>query len=115
METSAAQNVFDTPELLESILLQLPCLQLFTAQRVSTSWHGTVLGSPRLQEAVFLRLTRPILRLKNASADSTFCASNGNFCYIDPESTAASVYHLLSAETEYVHLNPFPLKILSHG
>lgn len=49
-----ALQVFNTVELLESILLHLPTKDVLLAQRVSKSWKGTVTGSLRLQKALFL-------------------------------------------------------------
>lgn len=116
METRAAvYAVFDIPELLEAILLELPCLQLFTAQRVAPSWLGAVASSSKLQKAMFLRQSRPMLGSPRASADEPVRALNEELRHIDPKASAAHVYDLLTAETEHVYLNPFLLKILCDG
>nr|POF18497.1 hypothetical protein CFP56_63041 [Quercus suber] len=51
--SSAANAVFDTVELLESILLHLPMKDLLLSQRVSRAFRMTVLGSRVLQQALF--------------------------------------------------------------
>ena len=108
MNAPAAQAILGAPELLEAILLQIPCLQLFTTQRVSKSWHAAAVSSPRLQGAMFLRPTRPPLGPKNSANGKG--APNQIVGYINPEATALSVYNLLSAASEHVYLNPFLLR-----
>ena len=49
------QAVFNTAELLEAILLQIPTKQLFTIRRVSKQFRDTVDSSVKLQEEMFLR------------------------------------------------------------
>lgn len=49
------QAVFNTAELLEAILLEIPMKQLFTIRRVSKQFRDTVNSSVRLQEEMFLR------------------------------------------------------------
>lgn len=54
--TSAARDaVFNTAELLESILVYLEPKNVFVLQRVCFRFQETIAGSPRLQEAMFLR------------------------------------------------------------
>lgn len=48
--TSPTSMVLSTIELLESIILQLPCKDVLLAQRVSKSWNATISGSLRLQK-----------------------------------------------------------------
>lgn len=43
------------PELLETILLQLPCLKIFTFQRISKFWKAIIGGSVALQTALWLQ------------------------------------------------------------
>lgn len=50
----AAFKVFHTIELVECILLQLPIRDVLQIQRVSKTCCGTVLGSIKLQRALFL-------------------------------------------------------------
>ncbi|KAL6885660.1 hypothetical protein GGI43DRAFT_419052 [Trichoderma evansii] len=52
---SSVQNVLNSPELLEQILLQVDMRTLLTsAQRVSQAWHRMVYKSPLLQQHLFL-------------------------------------------------------------
>jgi hypothetical protein len=50
----AAWKTFNTPELLEKILLHLPLHDIFTSMRVSRVFRNTVSGSPSLQRKMFL-------------------------------------------------------------
>lgn len=52
--SSAALQVFDTVELLESIILLLPCKDALLSQRISKTWKLTVAGSLRVQKTLFL-------------------------------------------------------------
>lgn len=49
-------TVFNTTELLESILECLSSSTLFIVQRVNRSFHDTITNSPRLQRKMFLRI-----------------------------------------------------------
>ncbi|TKA82466.1 hypothetical protein B0A55_02170 [Friedmanniomyces simplex] len=49
----AAQAVFATPELLESILLHLPAREILASHRVSKTFHGTTQGSIALQRRLW--------------------------------------------------------------
>ncbi|KAK3058359.1 hypothetical protein LTR09_001437 [Extremus antarcticus] len=51
---SESSRVFNTTELLEQILLNLPREDAARLQRVSTQWHDTVTGSPKLRVALHL-------------------------------------------------------------
>ena len=51
---SATSKVFDTVELLERIIANLPCKDGFIVQRVSTFWKATIAASPTLQRGLFL-------------------------------------------------------------
>lgn len=58
MTTDASRRaVFETAELLETILLCLPTKTVFAAMRVSRQFHDIVATSPKLQEKLFLRLS----------------------------------------------------------
>ncbi|KAK5681768.1 hypothetical protein LTS10_006301 [Elasticomyces elasticus] len=50
---TAAQQVLDLPELLESILLGLPMRDLLLAQRVSKTFQQVIVSSPHIQRALF--------------------------------------------------------------
>ncbi|KAK6435383.1 hypothetical protein LTR95_008423 [Oleoguttula sp. CCFEE 5521] len=55
MARSAARHaVFSTTELLESILRQLPLVDLVAVQRISKVFHGCIAGSHKLQMKLFL-------------------------------------------------------------
>ncbi|KAK3649193.1 hypothetical protein LTR56_007033 [Elasticomyces elasticus] len=65
-ETSAAAKVLHTPELLETILLQLAdspkgWTNLLLSQRVSQTFKATVGSSPRLQETLHFRVSAETL------------------------------------------------------
>lgn len=51
---AAAQAVFNTAELLEAILLELPPLDILVYQRVSKDWRNGVQKSVVVQRALFL-------------------------------------------------------------
>ena len=75
MATTAARNaVFNTTELLESILIRLPYKDLFVLQRVSHKFKDVISGSVRLQQRMFLRscVAREswTLRCKNRSGQT---------------------------------------------
>ena len=53
MESSPTDEVLRLPELLEMILQHLPQKDLLLSQRVSRSFRHTILGSTRLQKALF--------------------------------------------------------------
>ena len=52
--TNAAAKVFAIPELLEDILLHLDMKQLFSLQRVNSSFHGTIKKSSPLRQKMWL-------------------------------------------------------------
>ena len=52
---AAKSRVFDTPELMEAILLQLPLKDALLSQRVSKQWRNTIVGSTKLQQLLFFR------------------------------------------------------------
>ena len=52
-ERTATEQVFQLPELLEIILLQLSQKEVLLSQRTSRSFRHTILGSPSLQKALF--------------------------------------------------------------
>lgn len=54
---SKADEVFQTPELLEEILSNLSLYELFTVQRTCPTFRDTINGSIRLQRAMFLQPT----------------------------------------------------------
>ncbi|EME80895.1 uncharacterized protein MYCFIDRAFT_85160 [Pseudocercospora fijiensis CIRAD86] len=51
----AAAKVFDTVELLEAILLELPIRDVPLAQRIAQTWQQTINGSIKLQRSLFLK------------------------------------------------------------
>lgn len=51
----SATKVFNTVEILETILLQLPIRDVLLDQRVSRSWRAVIAGSISIQRALFLR------------------------------------------------------------
>ena len=53
--TTATSKALNTPELLEMILLALPCKDVLYAQRVSKAWRNSISSSPILQQALCLR------------------------------------------------------------
>ncbi|PIA95682.1 hypothetical protein CB0940_10715 [Cercospora beticola] len=57
----AAAQVLQTPELLEMILLSIPCRDLLLSQRVDRTWHSTIQGSVKLKRALFLAPTGPVV------------------------------------------------------
>lgn len=52
---AAAEKVFDTAELLEIILLNLPMKDLIHAQATSRNWREAIAGSDELQRRLFLK------------------------------------------------------------
>jgi hypothetical protein len=59
MTTDAPRRVvFDTTELLESILVHLPPKNLFGALRVSKQFQTVITGSVSIQEKMFLRIRK---------------------------------------------------------
>nr|OQO30501.1 hypothetical protein B0A51_01730 [Rachicladosporium sp. CCFEE 5018] len=52
----AATAVFDLPELLDLILLNLDMKTLLLSQRVNKQWKATIDGSPNLQDQLFIKL-----------------------------------------------------------
>ncbi len=52
---TATQNAFDTNELLETILFQLPTKDLLFAQKVCRHWRGVITCSTKLQQALFFK------------------------------------------------------------
>lgn len=49
-------RVLALPELLASIILQMPIVDiLVNAQRVNRTWHGVIQNTPELQQALFFR------------------------------------------------------------
>ncbi|KAK4619692.1 hypothetical protein CLAFUW4_11536 [Fulvia fulva] len=57
MTTDAARRaVFETAELLEQIMLELPAFSIFTSQRVCHQFQDIVRTSSKIQEKLFLRV-----------------------------------------------------------
>jgi hypothetical protein len=52
---AVAARAFGTVELLEAVLLNLPCAQLLSVRGVAKKWHQTIQGSIRLRRALFLK------------------------------------------------------------
>jgi len=48
-------RLFDVPEVLEHVLLQLPMVDLLLSQRVCPEWKALIFSSPTLQKALFFR------------------------------------------------------------
>ena len=65
---SAAARVFGTVELCEKILLKLDMASILRAQQVSTKCRDTIVGSKKLQEALFYR---------KVPGDGTHLGTNG--------------------------------------
>lgn len=57
--TTKAAEVFAIPELLEQILLELPNQDLLLAQRTNKTFRDAILGSRRIQRALFFRTSAP--------------------------------------------------------
>ena len=96
--SSAQARVFNTPELLEAILSQLPPHDLLLAQRISRPFQAAITSSPTLQQLLFIRAApvkdpkewslNPLLRdlfapffvvpAPNARAASTFTSLQRN-------------------------------------
>jgi hypothetical protein len=53
--TSARTRVFETLELFEAILVQLPPRDLLLAQRISRGFQSVIQSSPKLQQSLFFR------------------------------------------------------------
>ena len=70
MDVSSSSEVLNTVELLEAILLFLPIGDVLLAQRISKQWHFTIIGSRRLQRALFLDPTTP--KRKQDDSDVVF-------------------------------------------
>ncbi|KAF7191965.1 hypothetical protein HII31_06610 [Pseudocercospora fuligena] len=55
-DTLAARNgVFNTEELLEAVLVELPALDLIRCQRVAKSWRDTISTSVAIKEKLFIK------------------------------------------------------------
>lgn len=52
---TAANTVFNIPELRENILIHLPMKTLFTSQRVNKNWQYTIRKTKQIQKKMFLR------------------------------------------------------------
>jgi hypothetical protein len=52
---SAPEQVSDTVELIEMILLKLPARDILLAQRVSKQWQAVIKSSTKLQQALFFQ------------------------------------------------------------
>lgn len=60
----ARNAVFNTPELLESILLQLPQEDIVAARRVDKHFNAVIMTSPAIQRKLFI-LAEPVLTTWN--------------------------------------------------
>ncbi|KAK5168935.1 uncharacterized protein LTR77_006244 [Saxophila tyrrhenica] len=66
---TACERALNTVEILEQIILEMPCRRVLTAQRVSKLWNDTIAGSLRLQVALCSTPLPPhLVRLSNTSA-----------------------------------------------
>ncbi|KAH9826030.1 f-box domain protein [Teratosphaeria destructans] len=66
--SSPVEEVLDTTELFEAILLFLPMKDLLLAQQVSRKFNDTIAASPKLKEALFLQPAAPKPNSKNMTA-----------------------------------------------
>lgn len=65
---TSQRRILDTPEILESILLQLPIRDLLvSAQRTNHAWHNLISSSPAIQEALFFQERR-----RNSGLETSF-------------------------------------------
>lgn len=65
----AHDEVFNTTELLELIMLNLPLKDMLLLQRVNQFWKDTVLGSVKLQRWLFFR---PIVNIEDNPSPGKF-------------------------------------------
>lgn len=70
----ASAQVLQTPELLEMILLSVPCRDLLLSQRVDRMWRGTILGSLKLKRALFMVPAGPVVMPHGSSEFSLLSA-----------------------------------------
>lgn len=77
---SACQAAFDTNELFEAILLEVPVKTLLLAQRTDRHWHDMISGTKKLQQKLFM------LPVKTSAA--AFAAG----CHITELRNPASVF-----------------------
>lgn len=100
MMSTPAHQVFNTTELIELVLLQLPVREVLLGQRVSKQWQDTVLGSTKLQQALFQRHKLPISN--NACGRGYILNYNDpKLAHLDfgrPPQFAKYPWHLSSAE-----------------
>ena len=81
-QSTAAETVFNTAELLEQVLLKGSMNDLYLRQRVSKQWYNTISGSKLLQEKMFQLATSTPLR-----PQSEHCNYGYNVHKINPECT----------------------------
>lgn len=53
------RRALNLPEILESIMLQLPQCDIYVSQGVSKFWKDTVAQSPQIQRKLFFKPARP--------------------------------------------------------
>lgn len=118
---STATTVLEIPELLEMILFQLPCLDIFILQRVSPVWQGIVKGSVSLRTALFLQPAKCTIKVmeevRNAEVQSWSDHSSWRHSGVirsvpDQNATAARMLEFLADTGDYVYLNPFVATVM---
>lgn len=104
MGTPSPHKVFLVTELLEEILLNLPCPDVRRLQTVARCWRATVLGSVALQKALFLI---PTLAVADVPEQQGY-RQNISSCYdMNKRSrTAGKVLRTLANRPGYLFLNP---------
>jgi len=119
---TAASAVFEVPELLEMVLLQLPCLEIFVLQRVPRFWQASINAFRSLRSALFLKPAKCTINMLSPEHDPWNWLAHGSeelFQYdvIRPvperNVTAARMLELLSETRDYTYLNPFVTKVLN--
>lgn len=100
-------RVFGTTQLLEAIILQLPCREVFLAQGVARYWKATIAGLAMLQKALFLRPTTDAINPPTVALLDWRQPSWGfvDSCRVPPV-TAASMLELLTTSPSSFFINP---------
>lgn len=119
---TAATTVLEIPELLEMILLQLPCLDIFVLQRVSSFWQGIIDGSVSPRTALFLQPAKctinimPGAKLAEVKDGGPSHPSWNQYEVIravpDRNASAARMLEHLAGTRDYAYLNPFVASVL---
>ena len=97
------KRALGVPEILEHVLLQLPFLDLFRAQRVSSRWHEIIRDSPEIQQRMFLRSAgSPLLPLTGFPAYGDECYDFRHKDHVSPCQTTFSTPTLAFNPVSYV-------------